>query len=628
MSFLQHSFAPNMNILQLEHVNKSFGDKILFENLDLQINQGDRAALVARNGSGKSSLIRILAGIDSAEGERASIYRNTDIRLGYLSQDPDFKPDHTLLEAILDSPYEWLLPLKALYEKNQEHTLEQQVEFFKHLDEQHSWEVDASLRELWGKFKLPDFHFKVKYLSGGQKKRLALVKLLCGNPDFLILDEPTNHLDLDMIEWLERYLGQAQITLFMVTHDRYFLNNVCNLIYELDRGQLYKYQGDYEDYLEKKAIRMQQEYSQKEKVEKLLRKELEWVRRMPKARTTKNKARVDKFYDLKESIQGPQEQGAIEFEIDTPRIGTKVLEFHHMGKSFDSRVIIKDFSYKFKPNERIGIIGSNGTGKTSLLKLSTGLLKPDQGKIVIGETVQFGYYEQDGMHLSEDKRVIDVIRSIADYIPLKKSHKLSAEQLLERFLFPRTQQQVFVSQLSGGEKRRLYLLTVLISNPNFIILDEPTNDLDIITMNVLEEYLLDFPGCVLIVSHDRYFMDKIVQHVFVMGEGGHISDFPGNYSDYRESVKDQVKQNQKSRENQDEPKGKTKKPGYKDKREMDQIEKELEKLTQERDQLLVKFNDPELSSANIVQINLRLTEIQALMESKEIRWMELADQFN
>ncbi len=617
-----------MNILQLEHINKSFGDKVLFEDLDLQINQGDRAALVARNGSGKSSLIRILAGIDPAEGERASIYRNKDVRMGYLSQDPDFKPDHSLLEAILDSPYEWLRPLKALYEKNENHSIEQQIEFFKHLDEQHSWEVDASLRELWGKFKLPDFHFKVKYLSGGQKKRLALVKLLCGNPEFLILDEPTNHLDLDMIEWLERHIGQAQITLFMVTHDRYFLNNVCNLIYELDRGQLYKYQGDYEDYLEKKAIRMQQEQSQKEKIDKLLRKELDWVRRMPKARTTKNKARVDKFFELKESNQGPQEQGAIEFEIDTPRIGTKVLELHHIAKSFENRAIVKDFSYKFKPKERIGIIGSNGTGKTSLLKLFTGLLKPDQGKIIIGETVQFGYYEQDGMHLSEDKRVIDVIRAIADYIPLKKGHKLSAEQLLERFLFPRTQQQVFVSQLSGGEKRRLYLLTILISNPNFIILDEPTNDLDIITMNVLEEYLLEFPGCVLIVSHDRYFMDKIVQHVFVMQDEASISDFPGNYSDYRDSIKDAVKQKVLVKENPDDSKGRNKKPGYKDKREMDQIEKDLEKLTQERTELLEMFNDADLPSTKIVQINLRLTEIQALMESKELRWMELAEQYN
>lgn len=616
-----------MNYLNFEHITKKFGEKTLFEDLAIAISQGDKAAIVARNGSGKSSLIRIIAGIDSPDGDLASMYINKDIRIGYLSQDPDFSPDDSLLDAILNANEAWMAPLKALYHAQHTHDQKEMEEALAQMDEHHAWELDTTMRELFGKFQLPDFNFKVRNLSGGQKKRLAMVRILCGKPEFLILDEPTNHLDLEMIEWLEKYLESSQITLLMVTHDRYFLNNVCNQIYELDRGVLYKYQGDYETFLEKKAIRMQNEESYRDKTEKLLRKELDWVRRMPKARTTKNKARVDRFYDLKESLVGPKEAGTIEFEIEQPRLGTKVLELHNISKSYDHKWIVKNFSYKFKPTDRIGIIGPNGSGKTSLLKLFTGSAKVDQGKIILGETVQFGYYQQDGLQIIEDKRVIDVIRDIADYIPLKKGHKLSAEALLERFLFPRPQQQVFISQLSGGEKRRLYLLTILISNPNFLILDEPTNDLDIITLNVLEEYLQDFPGCVLVVSHDRYFMDKIVQHIFVLKDEGVIEDFPGNYTNYR-NVQDAAKEQEQSIKNSDIPKdpvSRDRRTGQQEKKELIKIEKELEKLLTERDVLVGKFSDGTLQIDQMAEVNKRLTEIQEIIRQKEARWMELVD---
>ena len=615
-----------MNYLTLEHITKIHGEKVLFEDLSIMINQGDKAAIIARNGSGKSSLMRIIAGEDHSDGDKASIYVNKDIRMAYLSQDPDFNSEDTILEAILSSDSELMAPLKALYHAQHTHVQSEIENALAQMDEHHAWEMDTTMRELVGKFQLPDFDFKIKNLSGGQKKRLALVRLLCVKPDFLMLDEPTNHLDLEMIEWLEDYLSSSQLTLFMVTHDRYFLNNVCNQIYELDRGILYKYQGDYEEYLEKKAIRMEHEASYKDKTQKLLRKELDYVRRMPKARTSKHKARVDRFYDLKESLDTPKEVGAIEFEIDSPRMGSKVLELHHVSKAFGEKKIIESFSYKFKPTDRIGIVGPNGSGKTSFIKLLTGLFKSDAGKIIIGETVKFGHYEQDGMKLNEDKRVIDVIRDIADYIPLKKSHKLSAEALLERFLFPRPQQQVFVSQLSGGEKRRLYLLTILISNPNFLILDEPTNDLDIITLNVLEEYLLDFPGCILIVSHDRYFMDKIVHHLFVMKAEGVVLNFPGNYSNYR-TAEDNIANHAATLKTEKQKSGEAEKPkkqGFNEKKEMTQIERELEKLFKERDVLTAKFSEA-MDNTQFAVVNKRLQEIQNLVEQKETRWMELAE---
>lgn len=616
-----------MNYLTLENVTRSYGDKVLFEKINLTINEGDKIALIARNGSGKSSLLRILSGEEPVEGEQAKYWINKEIRCTYLAQDPDFEPGHNILETILEGNEEWIKPLQAMQHANESHDDAEIQKALAIMDEYKAWEMDAYVRELIGKFKLPDFDFKVSNLSGGQKKRLAIVKVLCVKPDFIILDEPTNHLDLEMIEWLEKYLEQSQITLIMVTHDRYFLNNVANQILELDRGELFKYQGDYEDFLIKKDARIQNEAIGKSKLTKMLRKELEWVVRMPKARTTKSKSRMDAYFTAKESLQGPQEPGEVEFEIDHTRLGSKILELHHIHKSFGDLKIIENFSYKFKLGDRVGLVGPNGTGKTTLLHLFTGQIKPDQGKIILGDTVLLGYYKQDGLILKEDRRVIDVIRDIADYIPLKKGHKLSAESLLERFLFPRSQQQVYASQLSGGERRRLYLLTILIKNPNFLILDEPTNDLDIITLNVLEDFLMDFPGVLLIVSHDRFFMDRLVDHLFVLEGNGQIRDFPGNYSDYREALKAESIQDKKDakeeKNNPDTEIIQVKKLAQVEKKEMQQIERELDKLSHERDKIMDLFLQGNLSYEEIAIKNKRLEEIHATIQLKEARWMEL-----
>ncbi|MCC6753871.1 MAG: ABC-F family ATP-binding cassette domain-containing protein [Saprospiraceae bacterium] len=612
-----------MNFLSLERASKSYGEKTLFEDLNLQINQGDKVALVARNGSGKSSLLRMLAGEEPLEGAGVSLYRNRDVRTAYLGQDPAFDGSMTVLDAVLDQPFEWMHALVTLHRAHQSRPGDDWEKVVASLDEPGAWELDARLRELMGKFGLPGFDARVGELSGGQKKRLALVRILCGDPEFLILDEPTNHLDLSMIEWLERYLSQPGITLLMVTHDRYFLNNVCNGICELDEGHLYKYPGDYEDYLEKKTQRMLNDAVVREKTEKLLRRELEWVRRMPRARTTKSKARVGQYYSMKEQLGKPVQTEMEEIPLETPRLGSKVLELHHVHKSFGDRKLIADLSYKFKPTDRVGIVGPNGSGKTTLLRLITGQLKPDQGKVISGETLANGYYQQEGLPLREDRRVIEYVRSIADHLPLRKGHKLSAESLLERFLFPRSQQQVYCSQLSGGEKRRLYLLSILMGNPNFLILDEPTNDLDIITLNVLEQYLIDFPGCVLIVSHDRYFMDKIVQHLFVLGADGQVADFPGNYSDYR-NAKEAAPVVEKST-------GvpvpdRVRRPGQREKRQMEQIERELGRLSEERDGIVAGFSRNALAGDEIAIAHRRLGELQAQILELERQWEELLEQ--
>ncbi|MEP7197043.1 MAG: ABC-F family ATP-binding cassette domain-containing protein [Saprospiraceae bacterium] len=619
-----------MNFLSLENISLIYGEKVLLDQIELKVNLGDKIAIIARNGSGKTSLLRIIAGLESADGDSSKYWINKDINTAYLPQDPEIIPGHNVLETILQGDNDSFIPLKAFYtaqKSKDEATINEALHL---MDEHKSWDMENYVRELMGKFKLPDYDFPTDKLSGGQKKRLALVKVLCSKPDFIILDEPTNHLDLEMIEWLEKYLSQNSVTLLMVTHDRFFLNNVCNQIIELDRGALIKYQGDYEDYLEKKEMRMQNESTVKDKTNKMLRKELEWVRRMPKARTSKAKSRVDKYYEIKDSVQESNGPTEVELEIDMQRLGTKILELHHLSKSYQHKKIIEDFSYKFKLKDRIGIVGPNGSGKTSLLKLFTAQTKPDQGKVIVGDTVKFGYYEQDGLFLQEDKRVIDVVRSIADYIPLKKGKKLSAEGLLERFLFPRPQQQVYASQLSGGERRRLYLLTVLIQNPNFIILDEPTNDLDLITLNVLENFLMDFEGVLLIVSHDRFFMDRLVNHVFALQEDGSIRDFPGNYSDYRNAL-DKEKYNNSKPES--DPSNKLdsgvqnqRKNDQSNKKELQKIERELDKLNKQKDVLHDYFSSTGFEDLNFTSNTKKLTEVQNKIDELEIKWIEISDQ--
>ena len=540
-----------MNYLTLENVSKSFGDKVLFENLNFQMNKGDKVALVAKNGAGKTTLLKVIAGHEPAEGENPLVQYRRDIRIGYLTQDPFFREGHTILEAVFESKnpkvqatreYE-----KALMNPENEQVMQSAMQ---HLDDLEAWDFKARIEEILGKLKINDLEKRIAHLSGGQRKRLALAQILIDEPEFLILDEPTNHLDLDMIEWLEEYLQQPNLTIFMVTHDRYFLERVCSHIIELDGGRLYKYKGSYSDFLEKKSMREDNIAVVLDKTKKLFKKELEWMRRQPKARGTKAKSRIDTFYKIEEKATQKISKDRIQIDMKGSRLGSKILEANYISKSYGDLKLIDNFAYKFKKGEKVGIVGPNGSGKSTLLKILTKEIRPDSGKIVVGGTVIFGHYTQDGIQLENDKRVVDVVRDVAEYIPLAKGQKLTAEQLLERFLFDRKHQQVYISQLSGGERRRLYLLTVLMENPNFLILDEPTNDLDIITLNILENFLMDFQGCVVVVTHDRFFMDKIVDHLFVFKGKGEVSDFPGNYSDYRVYESSQSKTEVTKPENQ------------------------------------------------------------------------------
>jgi len=534
---------------------------------------------------------------------------------------------------MFDSDHPKIKALKA-YEKALKHPEDEQAmqKALTQMDDLKAWEHEARAKEILTKLNITDLDQPVNFLSGGQRKRLALAKLILEEPEFVILDEPTNHLDLDMIEWLEDYLIQSKQTLLMVTHDRYFLDRVCNIIVELDEGNLYRYRGSYTDFLEKKSARHENEAVVQDKRKKLYKRELEWVRRMPKARGTKAKARVDNFSEIKEAAFKQRSADEVRIDIKGARLGSKILEAHYVSKSYDEFIAVKDFDYKFKKKERAGIVGPNGVGKTTFLRLLTQEIRPTAGKIVVGGTVVFGYYSQAGIQLLEDKRVIDVVRDVAEYIPLEKGQKLTAEQLLERFLFPRPQQQVYASQLSGGERRRLYLLTVLMQNPNFLILDEPTNDLDIITLNVLEEFLMDFPGCVLIVSHDRYFMDKLVDHLFVFQGEGKIKDFPGNYTEYRvwEKKKTQEERREASAQKPAEKKQviKSKAPSnltYEQRKELKRLEKSITKLEQKKEEITAQFNDTSLSPDQIESLSVQLGEIQDELEEKEFRWMELAE---
>jgi ATP-binding cassette subfamily F protein uup len=624
-----------VNFLTAEHITKTYGEKVLFNDLSLHINKGQKVALVARNGAGKSTLLRVLSGQESPEGENAKLMIRRDIRLGILEQDPEFYGQDTVIEAVFDANNPMLDAIKE-YETALSHQ-EDQKRFqaaLARMEDLKAWDIEAKVKEILFKLDIQRLEDRVDILSGGQKKRLALAKLLIEEPDFLILDEPTNHLDLDMIEWLEEYLQQPNLTLLMVTHDRYFLDRVCDTMVELEGGQLYRYTGNYAEFLEKKANRAEVETRTLERDKKLFKKELEWVRRMPKARGTKAKARVDKFEDLKEKVSGKALKEEVQMDIKGARLGGKILELHSVCKAYDDLKIVDNFFYKFKKKERVGIVGPNGAGKTTFLKLLTQEIRPDHGKVVVGGTVQFGYFTQSGIQLKEDKRVIDVVRDVAEFIPLEKGQKLTAPQLLERFMFSRAQQQVYVSQLSGGERRRLHLLTILMTNPNFLILDEPTNDLDIITLNVLEEFLMDFPGCLVIVSHDRYFMDKIVDHLFIFEGEGKIRDFNGKYTEYRlikkEEELDRKRQEAESREQkpvETKPveKREKRKLSYHEQVKFKQLEKDIEKLESRKAEIFERFNDPTISSDEIETLSIEVSDLKEQLEEKELRWMELAE---
>ncbi len=619
-----------MNYLTLENINKSFGEKLLFDAINLTIAKSQKIALIAKNGTGKTTLLRVIAGEEAPEGEQAKLIVAKNIRIGYLKQDPDLDGSASVLEAALDSDNK---QVRAIKELELATIMDKQAEIqaaIEKVDNLKAWDIEARIKEILGKLKVANFTQKVETLSGGQKKRLALAKILIDEPDFLILDEPTNHLDLDMIEWLEAYLSTQSLTLFMVTHDRYFLERVCNEIVELDDGQLYTYRGNYSDYLEKKSARVANDKANLEKTKKLYKKELAWVRRQPQARGTKAKSRVDKFYEIEKKAKKQIADDEVTMQIDMARLGGKILEAHNVGKSFGDLDIIKGFNYKFKKGERVGLAGPNGVGKTTFIKLLTQEVKPDTGKVIVGDTVVFGHYTQDNKTLNQDHRVIESIREIAEFIPLKKGKKLTAESLLEKFLFPRSHQQVYVSQLSGGEKRRLLLLRILMKNPNFLILDEPTNDLDILTLNVLEDFLQSYPGCLLVISHDRFFMDKLVDHLFILKGGGEYKDFNGSYSEYKHSLRNETSNKTKS-VSKDFPETTTatepeqRKLNYHEKKEYSNLEDEIAKLEKRKKEIENLFMDTSLAGDKITELSQELGTIQKSIEEKEDRWLELSE---
>ena len=621
-----------MNYLTLENVTKSFGEKILFQDVNLQISKGEKIALVAKNGSGKTTLLRVIAGEETGEGELCNIIKRKDIRIGYLNQEPEFFDDWNIMQTVFDSENIQIKAVRA-YEEAMLHPDDSDAmeKALIAMDDQKAWDVESKVKEILFKLNITELDRTMGTLSGGQQKRVALAKILIDEPDFVILDEPTNHLDLSMIEWLEEYLKSPNITLFMVTHDRYFLERVCNHIIELDQGEFFKYSGSYSDFLEKKQLRYENDLVVTDKAKKLMRKELDWIRRMPKARTTKAKSRVDAFDDIKKKATKQIDRDKIQIDIKGTRLGSKILEANYINKKFGDLVIVKDFLYKFRKMERVGIVGKNGVGKTTFLKMLTQEIRPDSGKIVVGGTVKFGYYTQDGMTLDEDKRVIDVVREIAEYIPMNKGQKLTASQLLERFLFPAPQQQVYVSKLSGGERRRLFLLTIIMQNPNFLILDEPTNDLDIVSMNVLEEFLIDFPGCVLVVSHDRYFMDKIIDHLFVFEGEGKIKDYNGNYREYQAQKKEEEKEKKKE-SSVTAKKTLTKAeqtaiPGltFEEKKEFKKLERAILRIEERRKEINALFLDPNMDQQKLIELGEETNTLKDELEEKEMRWMELAE---
>lgn len=614
-----------MNYLTVENISKSYGELELFSNLSFSIHKDQKIAFIAKNGSGKTSILKILSGEDQPDSGQV-VFRK-GIRFTFLSQEPSFNEDNTIEEVIFSSDLP-ILKTIANYEKallNPEDQDSYQIAF-EAMERQNAWEFDTQYKQILSQLKLNDTQQKVKTMSGGQRKRLALAQTLITNPDVLILDEPTNHLDLEMIEWLEEYFKSTQMTLFMVTHDRYFLERVCDTIIELDQGQLYNYKGNYSYFLEKKDARLAQEAIELGKTKQLYKKELQWMRRQPKARTTKSKSRIDDFHDIKSKAHQRRKDHEVQLEINMERLGSKIVEFHNVSKAFSNKSILNNFEYTFKKGERIGIIGKNGTGKSTFLNILTKQLQPDSGKVVIGDTVKFGYYNQDGITIKPQQKVIEVIREFGDYIPLAKGRQISAQQLLERFLFDRKKQYDYVEKLSGGERKRLYLCTVLIQNPNFLILDEPTNDLDIVTLNVLESFLLDFPGCLIVVSHDRYFMDKIVDHLFVFEGNGIVSDFPGNYTDYRVYEKSTPKQAiVKEKSSVSSNQNKEAKLSYNEQKELKNLESKIRSLELDKKALEEKFNDTSLDQEKINELSLTLQTIISEIETKEMRWFELSE---
>jgi ATP-binding cassette subfamily F protein uup len=613
-----------MNYLSVENISKSYGEIPILKDISFGINKEQKIAFIAKNGTGKTTLLNIIAGKESLDSGQV-VFRK-GINIVYLEQKETLNPDFTIDEAVFNSDNPMLKVVEAY-----EHALlnmddaDAYQTAFDAMEQHNAWDFDTQYKQILSKLKFDDHTLKISTLSGGQKKRLSLAIALINKPDLLILDEPTNHLDLEMIEWLESYFKKEKITLFMVTHDRYFLERVCNEIMELDEGKIYKYKGNYSYYLEKKEERLEVERITLGKTKSLFKKELEWMRKQPKARTTKSKSRIDDFFEIKERASQRRNDHVMQLEINMERMGSKIVEMHNISKSFDDLKILDKFEYVFKRGERIGIIGKNGTGKSTFLNLLTQELATDSGKVIIGETIKFGYYRQSGIVVKEGQKVIEVIKEFGEFIPLKSGQKLSAGNLLERFMFDRKKQYDFVEKLSGGELKRLFLCTVLIQNPNFLILDEPTNDLDIMTLNVLENFLLDFPGNLIVVSHDRYFMDKIVDHLFVFRGDGIVEDFPGNYSDYR-TYEDSKPKAEKVKEIKEIVVKKTPKGSHsrEENREFKKLEKDVERLSKKKKEIEKNFSNGMVEINDIEEMSNKLQELISELETKEERWLELS----
>ena len=614
-----------MNYLTVENISKSYGERVLFDDISFGINKDQKIAFVAKNGSGKTSILNIIAGLDTSDS--GQVVSRKGISIAYLAQNMDLDPALTIEETIFATDNTVLNVVKQ-YEaalENPENADAFQTAFDL-MEQYNAWDFETQYRQILSKLKLDDLTLKVGELSGGQKKRLSLAIVLINKPDLLILDEPTNHLDLEMIEWLEAFFSKEKITLFMVTHDRYFLERVCNEIIELDEGNIYKYKGNYSYYLQNKEERLALEATNLGKAKSLFKKELDWMRRQPKARTTKSKSRTDDFYQIKETAHQRRQNHQVQLEINMERLGSKILELHKLKKSYGDKKILDGFDYIFKRGERVGIIGKNGTGKSSFLNIITETAPLDGGKVTVGETVKFGYYTQSGINVKPGQKVIEVIKEFGEFIPLTKGRKISASQLLERFLFDKKKQYDFVERLSGGEQKRLYLCAVLIQNPNFLILDEPTNDLDVVTLNVLENFLLDYPGNLLVVSHDRYFMDKIVDALFVFRGEGVVENFPGNYSDFRAydgSIPKEVEK-KKTPEKVVEKKRKPVSLNFDEKREFGGLEAEIGRLQKSKASIENQFLNVEIPTDEIAAKSQELEVVIKKLEQKEERWLELS----
>ena len=632
-----------MNYLSVENLSKAFGERKLFSNISFGIAQGQKIALVGINGAGKSTLMKIIMGLEIPD--TGQVGTNQSIKVAYVHQNPVFEGTMSIYQTIFDQSNSEVLKVIEDYHKAMLDAelgidnADKMSALFEKMDAFQAWDFEYQVKEVLGKLGLHDTDLPVGSLSGGQRKRVALAKAILEKPDLLLLDEPTNHLDLETIEWLEDYLAKANLALFMVTHDRYFLEKVTNEILELDQGKVHRYQGNYGYFLDKKADRMQNEDIELEKAKSLYKKELDWIRRQPKARSTKAKYRVDAFEETKEKASQKREDRDIELQVSAQRLGNKIIEIEKMSKSYGDKVLVEDFTYVFKKKDRVGIIGPNGAGKTTFLNMITGQLAPDSGKVAIGQTTAFGYYRQEESSFDESMRLIDIVKEVAEVVTLDKGQTITVSQFLTQFGFPPKQQHTPIEKLSGGERRRLQLLMVLIKNPNFLILDEPTNDLDLMTLNTLEEFLDSFPGCLIIVSHDRYFMDRLVEHLFVFEGEGAISDFPGNYSEYRETEKSQEPRAKSPEDKTQVASGKTQeekveeraaapakvKAGFKQKNEFKEVTASMAKLEKEKAELTEKISGGNSDHEELMKISARMLEIDSKLEELELTWLELSE---